>query len=154
MNYVALLGWSPRGEREVYSLHELEEIFDTKGLSKSPAIFDIEKLRWFNAEYIRAMSSEDFAHVAEPYIRQAVKNPDIDPAAIAALLQQRLSDLYYYTGEIDGKYGSTTALAVRVFQQRNGLTVDGVAGSGTLDAVYNANALPAPTALPLSLIHI
>ena len=89
VNYVALLGWSPRGEKEIYSLHELEEIFDTKGLSKSPAIFDIEKLRYFNAEYIRAMSPEDFAAAAEPYIREAVKNPEINPADIAALLQQR-----------------------------------------------------------------
>ena len=87
INYVALLGWSPGGEREIYSLDELKEIFDLKGISKSPAIFDIEKLKYFNAEYIRAMSAEDFAKVAEPFIRQAVKNPAIDPSAIAALLQ-------------------------------------------------------------------
>lgn len=89
VNYVALLGWSPGGEREIYSLPELADIFDIKGISKSPAIFDIEKLRYFNSEYIRAMSPEDFAKAAEPYIRQAVKNPELDPAAIAALLQQR-----------------------------------------------------------------
>ena len=89
VNYVALLGWSPGGEREVYTMNELAEIFELKGLSKSPAIFDIEKLKFFNAEYIRAMSPEAFAKAAEPFIRQAVKNPDIDPAAIAALLQQR-----------------------------------------------------------------
>ena len=89
INYVALLGWSPGGEREIYSLDELKEIFDLKGISKSPAIFDLEKLKYFNAEYIRSMSPEKFAEVAEPFIRQAVKNPAIDPAAIAALLQQR-----------------------------------------------------------------
>ena len=89
VNYVALLGWSPGGEREVFSMKELAEIFELKGLSKSPAIFDIEKLKFFNAEYIRNMSAEDFAKVAEPFIRQAVKKPEIDPAAIAALLQQR-----------------------------------------------------------------
>ena len=89
INYVALLGWSPGGEREIFSLPELVEIFDLKGISKSPAIFDIEKLKYFNAEYIRALSPEAFAAVAEPFIRQAVKNPEIDPAAIAALLQQR-----------------------------------------------------------------
>ena len=89
INYVALLGWSPGGEREIYSLEELKEIFDLKGISKSPAIFDLEKLKYFNAEYIRAMAPEKFAEVAEPFIRQAVKNPAIDPAAIAALLQQR-----------------------------------------------------------------
>ncbi len=89
VNYVALLGWSPGGEREIFTMQELAEIFDIKGISKSPAIFDIEKLRYFNAEYIRAMSPEDFARAAEPFIRQAVKSPAIDSAAIAALLQQR-----------------------------------------------------------------
>lgn len=89
INYVALLGWSPGGEREIYSLDELKEIFNIKGISKSPAIFDIEKLRYFNAEYIRAMSPEAFAKAAEPFIRMGVKNPSIDPAAVAALLQQR-----------------------------------------------------------------
>lgn len=89
VNYVALLGWSPGGEREIFTMQELAEIFDIKGISKSPAIFDIEKLKYFNAEYIRAMSPEAFAKAAEPFIRQAVKNPDIDPADIGALLQQR-----------------------------------------------------------------
>ena len=89
LNYVALLGWSPRGEQEIFSLDELKEVFELSGISKSPAIFDIEKLRYFNSEYIRRMSPEAFAAVAEPYIRQAVKNPAYDAAAIAALLQQR-----------------------------------------------------------------
>ena len=101
VNYVTLLGWSPRGEREIYSLKELEEAFDIKGLSKSPAIFDIDKLRYFNAEYIRAMSPEKFAEAAEPYIRRAVKNPAINPSDIAALLQQRTEVL----GEIPEKLG-------------------------------------------------
>ena len=89
LNYVALLGWSPRGEREIFSLAELQEAFDLAGISKSPAIFDIDKLRYFNSEYIRAMSPERFAAVAESYIRSAVKNENYDAAAIAALLQQR-----------------------------------------------------------------
>ena len=92
LNYVALLGWSPRGEiaeREFFSLHELAEVFDLGGISKSPAIFDIEKLKHFNSEYIRAMAPEAFAAAAQPYIRRAVHNPAIDPADIAALLQQR-----------------------------------------------------------------
>ena len=106
VNYVALLGWSPGGEREIYSLSELEQVFDIHGLSKSPAIFDIEKLRWLNSEYIRAMSPEDFAKAAEPYIREAVKNPAIDPAAVAALLQQRTEVLT----DIPGKLGFFDAL--------------------------------------------
>ena len=70
INYVTLLGWSPRGEQEIFTLDELKAIFDISGISKSPAIFDIEKLRYFNAAYIRAMSPEAFARAAEPYIRQ------------------------------------------------------------------------------------
>ena len=101
INYVALLGWSPGGEREIYSLDELKEIFDLKGISKSPAIFDIEKLRYFNAEYIRAMSDADFAAVAEPFIRQAVKNPLTDTAAIAALLKQRTEVLTEIPEKVD-----------------------------------------------------
>ena len=89
INYVTLLGWSPRGEQEFFSMDQLKEVFEMSGISKSPAIFDIEKLRYFNSEYIRAMSPENFAKVAEPYIRQAVKNENYDAAAIAALLQQR-----------------------------------------------------------------
>ena len=92
VNYVTLLGWSPRGEyaeREFFTLAELAEIFDIGGISKSPAIFDLEKLKYFNSEYIRSMSPEDFAKIAEPYIRSAVKNTAYDAAAIAALLQQR-----------------------------------------------------------------
>ena len=92
LNYVALLGWSPKGEQaeqEIFSLDELKAVFEMSGISKSPAIFDIEKLRHFNAEYIRRMSPEDFAEVAEPWVRKAVKDPRFDAAAIAGLLQQR-----------------------------------------------------------------
>ena len=93
VNYVALLGWSPGGEQEIFSLKELVDVFDMRGISKSPAIFDIEKLTYFNSEYIRALAPEKFAALAEPYIRQAVKDPAIDAAAIAALLQQRTERL-------------------------------------------------------------
>jgi len=96
VNYVALLGWSPGGERELYSLEELTEVFDIAGISKSPAIFDMEKLTHFNSEYIRALAPEAFAQIAEPYIRLAVKKPELSAAAIAALLQprcERLTDI-------------------------------------------------------------
>lgn len=99
LNYVALLGWSPRGERaeqEFFTMSELAEAFDIAGISKSPAIFDIEKLTYFNANYIRNMASEDFARAAEPFIRQSVKNEAYSAAEIAALLQarcERLTDI-------------------------------------------------------------
>ena len=101
INYVTLLGWSPRGEQEIFSMDELIDIFDLAGISKSPAIFDIDKLRYFNSEYIRAMSPEDFAKVAEPYIRRSVKNPAYDAAAIAALLQQRTEVLTDIPEKVD-----------------------------------------------------
>ena len=104
LNYVALLGWSPRGEqaeREVFSLQELAEVFDITGISKSPAIFDIEKLTHFNALYLRAMAPEDFAKVAEPYIRESVKNPAINTAAVAGLLQARCEKLTDIPEKVD-----------------------------------------------------
>ena len=101
INYVTLLGWSPRGEQEIFSMDELIDIFDLAGISKSPAIFDIDKLCYFNSEYIRAMSPEDFAKVAEPYIRRSVKNPAYDAAAIAALLQQRTEVLTDIPEKVD-----------------------------------------------------
>ena len=101
LNYVALLGWSPRGEQEIFSLDELKEVFELDGISKPPAIFDIETLRYFNASYIRAMSPEAFAKVAEPWIRRTVKNPAIDPAAVAALLQQRTEVLTEIPEKLD-----------------------------------------------------
>ena len=104
LNYVALLGWAPKGEyaeQEIFSLDELVKVFDIAGISKSPAIFDIEKLTYFNATYLRAMEPAAFAEVAEPYIRQAVKNPAIDAAGIAALLQARCEKLTDIPEKID-----------------------------------------------------
>ena len=104
LNYVALLGWSPKGdkaEQEIFSLDELVEAFDIAGISKSPAIFDIAKLDYFNATYLRALSPEAFAKVSEPYIRQAVKNPAIDAAAISALLQARCEKLTDIPEKVD-----------------------------------------------------
>ncbi len=101
VNYVALLGWSPGGEREIFSLEELCEVFDISGISKSPAIFDMEKLSYFNTEYIKALSAEDFTKLAEGYIRQSVKNPDIDILAFAPLLQPRTEKLTDIPEKID-----------------------------------------------------
>ena len=104
LNYVALLGWSPKGEiaeKEFFTLEELVDAFDIAGISKSPAIFDIVKLDYFNANYLRAMAPEDFAKVAEPYIRQSVKNPAIDAAKVAALLQARCEKLTEIPEKVD-----------------------------------------------------
>ena len=104
LNYVALLGWSPRGdiaEQEVFSLQELAKAFDLAGMSKSPVIFGIEKLTHFNAIYLRAMTPEAFADAARPYIRQAVQREDISVDDIAALLQARCEKLTDIPEKVD-----------------------------------------------------
>ena len=82
-------------------MDELVEAFEIAGISKSPAIFDIEKLTYFNATYLRALAPEKFAEVAEPYIRETVKNPATDTAAIAALLQARCEKLTEIPEKVD-----------------------------------------------------
>jgi glutamyl-tRNA synthetase len=104
LNYVALLGWSPKGElseQEVFTKDELVKAFELTGVSKSPAIFDIDKLTHFNALYLRAMEPEQFAKIAEPYIRQVVTNPALDVNAIAALLQARCEKLVEIPEKVD-----------------------------------------------------
>lgn len=89
INFVALLGWSPTEDREIYSLQELEKVFDYHHISKSPAVFDIVKLRWMNGEYIKAMDMERYLEYALPVIRQVVKR-DCDVRKIAELLKTRI----------------------------------------------------------------
>ena len=104
VNYLALLGWSPRGEQseqEFFTLDELVGAFDIGGISKSPAIFDIEKLTYFNANYLRNLPPEEFCKVAEPYIRQAVKNEAYSVGEIAALLQARCEKLTDIPEKVD-----------------------------------------------------
>ena len=104
LNYVALLGWSPKGElaeQELFTLPELVKAFDMTGISKSPAIFDRQKLDHFNAVYLRSMAPEAFAKVSEPYIRQTVTDPRFDTAAIAALLQARCEKLTDIPEKVD-----------------------------------------------------
>lgn len=89
INFIALLGWAPSGEREIYSLDELKEVFSISGISKSPAIFDEKKLRAINAAYVRNLSSAEFAEKALPWLRCAVKRTDIDTGLLLEVLQNR-----------------------------------------------------------------
>ena len=89
INYLVLLGWSPRGEREFYTLQELEEVFDLEGLSKSPSIFDIVKLNWFNAEYIRKLPPEKYLEIATPWMARVLDAGKFDFRRLAELLQSR-----------------------------------------------------------------
>ena len=104
VNYVTLLGWSPKGEiaeQEFFTMPQLIEAFDIAGISKSPSAFSLEKLTYFNSSYLRNMAPEEFAAVAAPFIRQAVQNPAIDVAALAALLQQRTEVLTEIPEKVD-----------------------------------------------------
>ena len=89
INYLVLLGWSPRGEREFYTLKELEQVFDLEGLSKSPSIFDTVKLNWFNAEYIRKLTPEDYLERATPWLNQVLDPQKFDYRRLGELLQSR-----------------------------------------------------------------
>lgn len=104
VNYVALLGWSPKGEereKEFFTLDELSKSFDVAGISKSPAIFDLTKLNYFDANYIRAMDGEAFYKAAEPYLREAVRNPAIDLTLVAPLVQGRCDTLKDIAPQVD-----------------------------------------------------
>ena len=100
VNYVALLGWSPVGNREIYSLEELVQVFDYHNLSKSPAVFDVTKLKWMNGEYLKAMDFEKFYEMAEPYIRQVIKK-ELDLKKIAAMVKTRIEIFPDIEGHID-----------------------------------------------------
>lgn len=101
VNYIALLGWSPSGTQEIFSLKELEENFDMAALSKSPAIFDIKKLTWMNSEYLKAMDFDKFYALAEPKLKEALGDTDLDLKKIAALLQKRLETLNDIPGLVE-----------------------------------------------------
>ncbi len=89
VNYIALLGWAPKGENEIFTIEELINEFSIDGLSKSPAIFDPVKLKAINGAYIRKLDKADFMEKALPYIKQTVKREDIDFALLSEVLQPR-----------------------------------------------------------------
>lgn len=93
INYIALLGWSPETDQEIYSLDELKKAFNVKRIGTSGAIFDIEKLTWMNGMYLRKMELEEFYELVLPYINQAVKTESYDKKEIAKILQTRVSVL-------------------------------------------------------------
>ena len=89
VNYVAMLGWCPQDNREIFSLQELVEAFDYHNMSKSPAVFDIQKLRWMNGEYLKAMDPEIFYEAALPYLKKALTK-ELDLHKIAEMVRTRI----------------------------------------------------------------
>lgn len=100
LNYIALLGWSPETEQEIYTLEELIRVFDIKRISKSPAIFDIDKLTWMNGMYLRAMSEEEFYEHALPYLKESIQR-DVDLKAVSKILQPRTEYLTQIPESVD-----------------------------------------------------
>ena len=96
VNFVALLGWCPQDNREIFSLEELVEAFDYHHISKSPAVFDMTKLRWMNGEYMKAMDDKKFYEMALPYLKKAISR-DLDLRKIAGMVKTRIEvfpDIY------------------------------------------------------------
>jgi len=89
VNYIALLGWSPKDTKEKISLKEMEELFSVEGLSRSNSIFDLEKLKWLNAQYIRELELKDFLTLAKPFFEKLDYIKDYDLEYLASLVQSR-----------------------------------------------------------------
>jgi len=91
VNYAALLGWSPPGNQEIFTLNELIQIFNPSNISKSPSTYDEKKLTWVNGEHIKALPAETFLEMALPYLQAAVKKPGTDYSHLARITQSRVS---------------------------------------------------------------
>lgn len=100
INYIALLGWSPSDNQELFSMDELIKNFNIKGLSKSPSIFDLKKLAWFNSEYIKKMDFDEYFELVLPKMKETLKN-EYDFKYIANLLKSRLETLNDVSSSID-----------------------------------------------------
>lgn len=100
VNYVALLGWSPEGTNEIFSLEEMVKEFDYRRMSKSPAVFDMTKLKWMNGEYMKAMDPEKFYEMALPYLKEAI-HKDLDLKTIAGMVKTRIEVFPDIPGHVD-----------------------------------------------------
>ena len=100
VNYIALLGWSPEDNNEIFSLQELIEKFDYKRISKSPAVFDMVKLRWMNGEYLKAMEDDKFYEMAESYLKAALTK-DFDLKKIAGMVKTRIETFCDIAAQVD-----------------------------------------------------
>ena len=100
MNYIALLGWSPSDNQEIFTLDELKEKFNISGLSKSPSIFDTAKLTWMNGEYIKAMDFDRFKELAMPYVTETIHR-EMDFDKILSMVKTRIELFTEIPGHID-----------------------------------------------------
>ncbi|CAM2831474.1 glutamate--tRNA ligase [Hathewaya histolytica] len=101
VNFVALLGWNPGDNRELFSLKELIEAFDYRNINKAPAVFDMPKFRWMNGEYIKALPKEEFHKMALDFYKGIITKESVNLEAISELLQTRVEQLTEVPGKID-----------------------------------------------------
>lgn len=101
LNYIALLGWNPGTNQEIFTPQELISAFDISGISKSPALFDPVKLRWMNGEYIKALPFEEFLKMAEPWLDKSVAKDRYDYGKVAELLHTRVEVLSDIPGMVE-----------------------------------------------------
>lgn len=100
INYIALLGWSPETEQEIYSMDELIKVFNVHRISKSPAIFDIDKLTWMNGIYLRNMDEATYFETVRPYLEKGIHS-DIDLHEVAKIIQPRIDRLDQIVESVD-----------------------------------------------------
>lgn len=100
INFVALLGWCPEENREIYSLEELIQVFNFRNMSKSPAVLDMTKLKWMNGEYIKAMDDDKFYEMALPYMKEVISK-DLDFVKIASMIKSRIEIFTDIKDQID-----------------------------------------------------
>mgnify|MGYP000877816607 FL=1 len=140
VNYVALLGWNPGDEREFFTLDELKEAFDVTGMEKSPAIFDVNKLTWMNAEYVRKLTPEEFTRHAMPYYEQA-GIAGMDKGILCRILQPR-TEIFTQIPEVVNFLIALPEYDAELFTNKKSKT-DSVVSAEVLDFV-----IPALEALP------
>ncbi len=93
VNYIALLGWCPKENREVFTLQELVQHFSVDGISKSQSVFDYDKLTWLNGEYLRAMLPEEFTRLAMPEYQKVFGQTQVNWQVLSSILQPRVTKL-------------------------------------------------------------
>lgn len=151
VNYIALLGWCPKDNRELFTLSELTENFSIDGISKSPAVFDYDKLTWFNGEYIRAMPQDEFITAAMPYFTEVFAGRELNWQVLASILQPRvtkftqipemiafLKDLPDYPTDFFVNKKSKTNLENSAEMLREAIAVLGIIDNWTVDVLHDA----------------
>ena len=141
INYIALLGWNPKGElaeREFFTLSELAEAFSIEAVNKSPAVFDFDKLLWFNGEYIRRMAPDDFRKVITPYIPDDFPER-IDLSLVLSLVQSRLTKLSEFPEKVSFFAQLPDYSCELFYNKKNKVTPENALSllDAALDAIYS-----------------